>query len=69
MKPRTRNTMDHIIKIIRSRGELDKIDFTILCDMSPSSFYNWKGLILRLNPDIIFEEGKYKLVKSENVSV
>jgi len=68
MNRKTARTIDRIIKVIKSRKELDKVDFAILCDLSPSTFYNYKDLILRLHPEIIFEEGKYKLIESEQIS-
>ena len=64
-KRTTMKTMNKIVKIVREKGVLDMPDFVILCDLSPSTFYNYSKLITRLFPDIIYEEGKYKAVKQE----
>jgi len=66
-KRTTMKTMNKIVKIVREKGVLDMPDFVILCDLSPSTFYNYKALITRLFPDIIYEEGRYKALKAEPI--
>ena len=68
MKRGIRNTVNRIAQVIRQRGILDRDDFVILCNLGPSTFYNYRGLICKLNPDIIYEDGMYKTVKIEQVS-
>lgn len=64
-KRTTMKTMNKIVKIVREKGVLDMPDFVILCDLSPSTFYNYRGLITRLFPDIIYEEGRYKAIETD----
>jgi len=65
MKPAMRSTIHKIANQVRKNGVLDKADFVILCDLSPSTFYNYKDIILRIHSDITFQDGVYRYVKGK----
>jgi len=65
MKPAMRSTIHKIASQVRKNGTLDKADFVILCDLSPSTFYNYKDIILRIHSDITFQDGVYRYVKGK----
>jgi len=65
MKPAMRSTIHKIANQVRKNGTLDKADFVILCDLSPSTFYNYKDIILRIHSDITFQDGVYRYVKEK----
>jgi len=67
MKPGMRSTINKIANQIRLKGVLDKADFVILCDLSPSTFYNYKDIIERIHPDIKFMDGVYRHIEVEQV--
>jgi len=67
MKRGMRSTINKIANQVRAKGVLDKADFVILCDLSPSTFFNYRDIIERIHPDIRYEDGVYKHIKVEQV--
>ena len=65
MKKSLSARLDRIVREVRRRGVLDMVSFCDALDLSPSSFYVDKKLILARYADIVFESGKYVAVPED----
>ena len=65
MKKSLSARLDRIVREVRRRGVLDMVTFCNVLDYCPSSFYNYKKLILARYADIVFESGNYVSVPED----
>jgi ACT domain-containing protein len=62
-------TLDRIAKQIRKEKRMDIVKFCDVLNLSPSSFYNYRKFIVSRYPDIIYENGEFQVLESENNAV
>ncbi len=60
-------SIDKIAKLIIKEKVVDIVKFCDLLDLSPSSFYNYRKFVIARYPNIIYEDGMFKLLESEMI--
>lgn len=67
MKRNMSRTLDKIYKIVQKEKIVDIVKFCDLLDLSPSSFYNYRKFVVARYPNVIYENGEFKWIESEEV--
>jgi len=67
MKRNMHKTIDKIATLIRKEKRVDIVKFCNLLDYSPSTFYNYRKFVLDRYHDIIYEDGMFKTIKTEEM--
>lgn len=67
MKRSMSKAIDKIYQLVKKEKIVDIVKFCDLLDLSPSTFYNYKKFVVSRYPNIIYEEGCFKWLESEEV--
>ena len=67
MKRNMFKSIDRIAREVRKRKRLDIVTFCDVLDLSPSSFYNYRKFVIGKYHDIIYENGEFIAIETEEV--
>ncbi|UVF62328.1 DNA-binding repressor [Nitrososphaeria virus YSH_462411] len=65
MKRNMAKSIDRIAKLVREEKRLGIVKFCDVLNLSPSSFYNYRKFVTARYHDIIYENGEFVLIESE----
>jgi len=68
MKRNMSKSLDRIAKEIRNRKRLDIVTFCDVLNLSPSTFYNYRKFITTRYHDIIYDNGEFVALESEELN-
>ena len=60
-------SIDRIAKEVRNRKRLDIVTFCDVLNLSPSSFYNYRKFVTARYRDVIYENGEFVLIQSDEI--
>lgn len=67
MKRNMHASIDRIAKLVAKEKVVDVVKFCDELNLSPSSFYNYRKFVVARYPEIIYENGTFKLIESNEV--
>jgi len=68
MKRTMAKSIDRIAKEVRKRKRLDIVTFCDVLNLSPSSFYNYRKFVTTRYSDIIYENGEFIALETEEIN-
>lgn len=60
-------TIDKIARLVRKEKRVDIVKFCDLLDMSPSSFYNYRKFVVARYHDIVYENGEFIALETQEI--
>lgn len=61
--------LDKIYRLVKERKTVDIVTFCNLMDLSPSTFYNYRKFVLDRYENVIYENGCFKWIESEESEI
>jgi len=68
MKRNMAKSIDRIAKLVRNEKRVDVVKFCNMLNLSPSSFYNYRKFVVDRYHDIIYENGEFVLIETEEIT-
>jgi ACT domain-containing protein len=61
--------LDKIYRLVKEKRHVDIVTFCDLLDLSPSTFYNYRKFVTTRYKNIIYENGAFKWIDTEDFEV